>query len=155
MDWNTPSFKALQNKWYQKLKEEGFKEIEDTDSPKEFLKSWHSHYFFHRYSADEIQEGQDYFRMCDDFYWRYASFKNKTEKEIWRLHSEGYSRRKIAILLLQQKKQISDSSVQIILSKLKKIMHTQTWPVGDSAGADNRSDDYQDEPYNLPNLRRK
>lgn len=128
MFWKDPSFVELKKKWYEKLKKSGFEEIEDLNGPKDFLIHYDSSRFFKDYSAEYIDEHQTYYRMCDDFFWNYAAWKSPPEKEIWRLHSMGYSRRKIAFILQRQKFQISSSSVQIILSRLKKIMQTQTWP---------------------------
>lgn len=125
--WKDQKFIALKNKWYQKLKDSGFKEIETTTASKDFLINWESTRFYKDYTPDEVQEHLAYFRMCDDFYWHYASWKDSLERKIWYLHSQGHSRRKIAVTLQQQKIKISDSYVQIILARLKLIMKTQTW----------------------------
>ena len=125
----TEEFKELHLKWRDKLKDSGFDEIESGDSGR-FLKLWHSTYFFAVYSAEEVQESSDYFRMASEFYWLYP-FKNELQKEAWRLHAEGYSRRKIAQTMTRQGHKISGDSIQIIVSSLKKIMHARKWQLSE------------------------
>lgn len=122
-----PEFKELASKWSQKLKENGFEDIENSFNQKENLKTPHSRYFFSRYTPDEIEETLTYYDMCMDFYWHYA-FKSKREKEIWLLHSEGMTKRKIADTLRARGFKICHNLVQYYIGRLKKIMHTQTWP---------------------------
>lgn len=135
---------ALQKLWYEKLKKSGFEDIENISFGKNHgtLKTWHSNNFFYQYTEDEFRERMEYYEMLIDFYWHYTGFKNKREKEIWRLYSEGWSRRRIAIHL-SKKKKISDSWIQKILSKLRQVMHTRTWPSSDKAN---------DRTDNLPKL---
>lgn len=128
---NKEDFNNLQNFWYQKLKETGFQDIEDTQSEQRFLKQWHSRYFFIRNTPEEYQENMDYFDMSLHFYWNYADFQNQREKQIWWLHCQGMSRREIAADFISKGIKISDSLVQIIVARLKKIMHSQLWSSND------------------------
>lgn len=138
-------FKKLQKKWYEKLEKAGFEDIERSDHETPFLHVWHSTHFFKTYSVEEVQEREAYYRMTREFYWSYADFKNKTEKEIWRLYTEGLSRRQIADRLERQR--YSEGSIQIILSRLKKVMQTLSWP--SKAEGIKRSDHSKKEPYHL------
>ena len=144
----TKEFKKLNKSWQQKLKDSGFDEIEDIDprfeNKEPYFKCWHSHHFFKSYTPEEFEEKQTYYRQVAHFYWHYLEFKNRWEKEIWRLHGEGFSRRKIA-QVLKPKYKITDSSVQIILSKLKKVMQTQKWP---SSEMDDDERDYRKAIFN-------
>lgn len=132
--------KTLQKIWYEKLREEGFEDIEVESHGRNYLKNWHSRYFFIRYTPDQIEEQLTYMRMAAHFLWHYQGFQNDLEREIWRLHTDGYSRRKITDILKTFEIETSPGSVQIILTRLKKIMHTQTWPSSEE-GAPDRSDD--------------
>lgn len=140
-------FKELKAKWDQKLKESGFEEIENGP----FLKLWHSTYFYAMYSVEEIEENQQYYRMAADFYWRYRDFKSDLHREVWRLHSEGYSRRKVAQILKREGHKISADSIQIIVSGLKKIMHTRKWPSSER-GPYEQTSDPKDRLHGLPGL---
>lgn len=122
-------FKKLHAKWMDILKNSGFEEIEDIDPrfKEPYLKTWHSTNFFHLYTVEEFEEKQTYYRLASHFYWNYSGFKDEIEKEIWRMHADGISRRKISNALLKLNVKLSGSSVQIILSRLKKIMHSNDW----------------------------
>lgn len=122
----SPEFKKLQKTWNQKLKDSGFEDIENAQF--ETIKTPHSRYFYSRYTPEEIEESLTYYNQCMDFYWRYSSFKSNREKEIWLLYSEGKSKRKIAELLRSRGMDICHNLVQYYIGRLKKIMHTQSWP---------------------------
>lgn len=141
----TKKFKKLQKLWNQKLRDSGFEDIEEEKYP-DLLKSWQSHYFFIRYTPEQIEEGLDYFKMATHFYWNFANFENKRDKEIWRLHSEGIPRRRITDIINALGFNISDSSVQLILADLKEIMHTQLW----ISKEDRRNDAATHRDYNPP-----
>jgi hypothetical protein len=119
--WDNPELKALQKIWYQKLKESGFDDIEDTNSPREYLKTWHSNYFHHRYTPDTFADNQAYYRKASIFYFEHK-FKNKTEKQIWRDHADGLSFREIAIRLKDKGVRANKDSVNKVVSKLVAIM---------------------------------
>lgn len=123
--YDEPEYKELQKEWYQKLKDSGF---EDAESSPKYLKQWHSRYFFIRNTPEKLDQTIEYYDMSLHFYWHYRGFQNIREKEIWWLHCQGLSRREIAADLTERNEPISDSLVQIILARLKKIMHSQLWP---------------------------
>lgn len=94
--FKTKEFKKLKNEFYEKLKEElGFEDIEETDSPKELLKSWHGSYFTARHEAEEFNEIAQYYNAADSILNNYE-FESPVEKAIWEKHSLGLSIRKIA-----------------------------------------------------------
>lgn len=117
------SLKTLQKIWYKKLKDSGFNDIEDTNSPKEFLKTWHSSYFISRYTTESFERKESYYRLCSHFLWDY-SFQSNLEREIWRLHSEGMSLRDIAKSLRSQRIKLNKDNVNKIIVKLVQIMRT-------------------------------
>lgn len=88
-------FRKLQKYYYDKLREGGFEDIEETDSPKEMLKTWHSSYFQYRHGSSEFREITQYFTAARSVLNDYT-FSTDTEKAIWELHAEGFSLRKIS-----------------------------------------------------------
>ena len=116
--FKTKKFKDLQKKWYSKLKEEGFKEIEDTNSDKEFIKTWDSKYFSIKYKAspDAYEAKAEYYRAATSFLESHQ-FKDVIEKEVWSMHAEGFSLRDTATEL-----KIKIWVARMIVNNLKKIM---------------------------------
>lgn len=108
--------KHLRDYWYGKLKEAGFKDIEDVNSPREFLVDWHSQHFVIKYTSQEFFEKQRYFQMTREFLQTYK-FKNKREKIIWSLHTEGKSLREISQFVALKKDRINQ-----IINELIEIM---------------------------------
>jgi hypothetical protein len=121
-------FKALQDEWYAKLKKKGFEDIEDTDSPQQYLKSWHSQYFQVKYTATTFEAKQEYYQMALSFLNDHR-FANRKEKEIWKLHTDGLSLRKIASTLnakkIQSLKTHKDGVNKIIAELAKKMMSSK------------------------------
>lgn len=64
--------------------------------------------------------------MCQNFLNKFG-FKSHLEKESWKLHTEGYSVRETALIILSQGIDISKSQVHRIVSKLEKIMKKGSW----------------------------
>lgn len=88
--------KALQTKWYSKLKSEGFKDIEDKNQ--EYLKEWHSSYFDIRYDPLSFDHTTEYYRRCGHFLFEHK-FKTEKEKTIWQYHAQGKSISEVAKLM--------------------------------------------------------
>lgn len=93
--FQSKKFKDLQKTWYSKLKDTGFEEIEDVCSDKEYLKNWHNSYFQVRYDPHNFWANQEYYRLAGIFLEEHT-FVNGNEKNIWKLHVDGLSIRKIA-----------------------------------------------------------
>ena len=92
MNLKSPKFKKLQDKWYNKLKNSGFEDIEQADGNlKKQAKSIHILY----YKPVAYEAKQRYFELAGQFLYWYK-FKNEVEKKIWTLHSEGMSNIKIS-----------------------------------------------------------
>ena len=91
-------FKALQQKWYKKLEKSGFEDIEQTSDDRGFLKQNHNSYFKTRHTPLSFQNTQEYFLQCSHFLLEH-DFNTEQARAIWKLHSEGYSRREIAKML--------------------------------------------------------
>lgn len=90
--------KKLQQHWYDRLKEDGFEDIEDTRHPKSPLKAWHSYKWKH-VSPDLIMAKQVYYDKAAELLNTYE-FENHTHRIIWELHIDGLSTREIAAKIL-------------------------------------------------------
>ena len=90
-------FKEIQTYWYGRLKDEGFDDIEDTNSPMEKLKSWHSFRFTHD-DLDHFETRRAYYDRALEFLHSH-SFESERDMSVWALHCEGVSIRNIALKL--------------------------------------------------------
>lgn len=124
--------KSLQKKWYKKLKEDGFNDIEDVDSPREYLKIWSTH-FHYQYTPEEFQEKQEYYQLAQNFLHAYdfawipgKSIINWVDRDVWKMHSEGQSYRKIADVLTEQGFKTNKDTVNKIVTRLVEIMKTHS-----------------------------
>jgi hypothetical protein len=130
----THPYNDLKNEWYEKLKEEGFSDIEENheNQSKAFLKTWDSHSFKVKCKphakSDDIDpeifiQKQDYYLNAYQFLMG-GVFESDVEKEIWRIHSEGYGIREIVKKLAQTHVDIlySRDKVWRVLKRLKKSM---------------------------------
>lgn len=120
------NLKALQQKWYSRLKKEGFVDIE---SSRERLKNSDSIRFVrkdsresHHITYQSLSERFDYFNRAGQFLHEYR-FKNRIEKKIWHLHADGTPIRKIA----EDLKLVSagsQNSVHSVINRLQETMRT-------------------------------
>lgn len=96
--YKSEKFKAEQDEWYRKLKEEGFEDIEFEfkDGRGGSLKRFHSKFFVSRFKEGLPQAKEDYYRACAEFMLCHK-FKDTREQRIWELHCDGMSVRKIAV----------------------------------------------------------
>lgn len=108
--------KKLQSKWYRKLAKSGFKDIEDTNSPREMLKTWDSLYFLERYEPEAFKEKQRYYELAVQFLETHM-FETSKQKDVWSMWANGASIRAIA-----KKKRVAPSTIHIIIKNLEGIM---------------------------------
>lgn len=109
-------FKQLKLKWYRKLKDSGFNDIEDTESPKEVLKLWDSVQFRRERTIKTFREKHRYYQMTTYFATSHT-FSSKFEERVWCMHSEGFPCREIAKKLKSNK-----DTVHKVIKTLIKIM---------------------------------
>lgn len=111
----------LRAEWYQKLKDEGFKDIEHHHKD-DYANSVTTQ---SRHFSDEVLRNsvQEYYNMAYHFLNEYK-FENEKEKIIWEYYTEGLSYREIAKTLaaLGMKHKIDKNSVWRIVYELEKIM---------------------------------
>lgn len=112
-------FKALQNKWYSKLKDSGFNDIErDGDQ----LKTDPMQNVTTFYNQDCFEAKQTYYRMVGEFLHNYK-FEDIKERLIWELHSEGVSIRDSVIELKKRGYKAYKRQVHETIQKLVKEMY--------------------------------
>lgn len=108
---SSPS-KQLQEYWNQKLKDSGFKDIENPDG---FLKEWVSSRILpsRNHNRLKIVAKENYYRLVGNFLYDYKYFTMK-EKDIWVRHGEGFSLNEIA-----KDMGISKAGAHLIVKQLK------------------------------------
>jgi len=118
----SPEFKAMEQEWYQKLKEDGFEDIEDTSRKDMPLKTWHSIKFKLKDSKTRMHK-QTYYEDAKELLLTYK-FKNETHKTIWSLHCEGLSSRDIEVKLavLAELKRIKYRAIAYFINEIAKTI---------------------------------
>lgn len=114
-------FETLKTEWYQKLKDDGFQDIEynettlnETTSATRFGKMSRAH--------GGWQAKLEYTQMAESFLEDHE-FENTITKVIWEYHANGLSVRKIAMILSETGiKFYKKSQVHNIVKKLKMEM---------------------------------
>lgn len=122
--FKTKQFKDLRNEWYQKLKESGFEDIENTKHKEEPLKNWDSIYFQKKPVAERRLQRADYFyeatHMMVELHQCPVFLINTIDRIAWQLHSDGLSFREIARQLNTEGFQTNKDYVSSIINTLKK-----------------------------------
>lgn len=95
MSFQSRQFKALEQIWYEKLKAEGFEDIEDCDKRDRPLSAWHS-FKFPALNAGQREASTLYFEAASELLHTYE-FERPIERFIWALHCQGLSKREIEI----------------------------------------------------------
>lgn len=124
--FHSKKFKTLQTRWYQKLKEEGFEDIEDTSSPREYLHTWDSTHFFKTYDEETFQLKAQYYEKAKNFLNDY-SFEESLDEKIFEMHTEGLSVRAISSLLSKDEILLNKDKIQKKVAGLIEIMKSYTF----------------------------
>ncbi len=114
---NSNEFKKLQAEWYEKLKPD-FEDIENEKGLKAYAFFEYNKRIRHR-----IEATTEYYRLATHLL-NEPVFKNKKEKTIWELHSEGLSIRDIIKKLKLERAALHTIHRTII--RLRKIMLSKT-----------------------------
>lgn len=91
--FDTAEVKRLKKEWYQRLEDEGFKEIENVNHPNSPLLAWHS--FIWQKTCPEQKS------LIESYYFKARAllhtfeFESESHRLVWELHAEGLSRRQI------------------------------------------------------------
>ena len=104
---------TIQKVWYEKLKKEGFEDLESFDQkgePKEILKT----------TVKPLPHGwenaEQYYTYCRR-YLHTGTFKSQTEREVWEMFSEGSSQREIS-----RKLDLKRNTVLVTIEIHKELM---------------------------------
>jgi predicted transcriptional regulator len=104
------SLKNLKKKWYKKLKDAGFVDIEDADGN---LRSSASR-FSYLYSPAEFREIEMYYQVAQALlHTEYLPVGR--DREIWRLHADGLTVREIARLM-----SVDKDTVNRVINDIKR-----------------------------------
>lgn len=111
----------LKRVWYEKLKQDGFDDCEDTSHPDQPLKTWHS-FKWKNIDSSKANLTLEYHLKAKDLLHTYQ-FDNPTHKIIWEYHCDGKSKRKIEILIIglspSYKRQQIENIINFIASSIK------------------------------------
>ncbi len=91
--FKTKKFKDLQAKWYKKLADKGFEDIEDNKYEEPKLKAYH-YLRFKTLEPDVHAARAKYYENCRGVLVNHR-FKRALDRRIWELHTEGLSLREI------------------------------------------------------------
>jgi hypothetical protein len=91
--WTSTKFKKLEQKWYDKLAKEGFADIEQQNSPDQWLKNWHNANsgVFAKQTPESLTTRQDFYTACSHALLKDSNFASKWEKWVWKHYSDGKS----------------------------------------------------------------
>lgn len=118
MSRHKSEYAKLRDLWYDKLKAEGFEDIEDSEYT---IKVWSSR-FAKLKDVDTWQQKADYYYIANHFLNSYE-FDSELEKIIWEYHTNCISIRDITQLLRDTK--VLDTNrdyIWLIIKRLKAIM---------------------------------
>lgn len=94
--------KDLLDKWYKKLEDEGFEDIERDEYS---LKEYHSSYFRNKHKQGSFEQKQRYYELAAQLLHSFP-FTSTASKAIWRLHCTGMS-----VLAIAKELKLSDKVV--------------------------------------------
>jgi hypothetical protein len=95
--FKTKAFRDLEKKWYDKLADKGFKDLERRNKwgrEEGRLKTDPLENIPHFYNVEQFQIKEEYYRMAGQFLHEYK-FKTALERIIWDMHTQGISVRNI------------------------------------------------------------
>lgn len=92
--FQTKQFKKLFQTWNRRLERSGFEDVEDFKQPEPLLRRWTNTRMSH-FTQDEVEDLKVYFARAREVLLTHK-FKNKQERRIWELHSEGFFDKEIA-----------------------------------------------------------
>ena len=121
--FKTPEFKTLFKEWNKALEASGHKEIEDFTLPEPALKSHHAIRWstpsgeFNWCHADKITQTKRYYELAEGLFETF-DFESEAHRQIWVLHCEGGSVRKIAEAINQRR--FSKSAIERIIVSIQR-----------------------------------
>lgn len=110
--------KKLEQEWYQKLKDDGFEDIEDSNNPNRPLKAWHN-FRFRQVNPARRKVTEAYYEKACALLHTYP-FINEITKRIWELHCQGFSKREIEEAIKNESKRYKRESIGLIIVKISR-----------------------------------
>lgn len=114
---------SLKKEWYDKLKSEGFNDIEVDETR---LKTWSYSMsrVAYKYKDMMFNSKTDYYRLSEHFLNEFK-FESELDKVVWEYHTNGVSRKNIVKILNQlpdKNKHTTLAKIRYWLDKLKQKM---------------------------------
>jgi hypothetical protein len=113
MKIKSPEFRALQSKWYRRLKSEGFTDAEDA---KGNLKKFHAKRFA---QVKDFEAKQRYYELAEHLLQTFP-FTSKESRLIWRRHAAGATSMEIAMELNISFEAV-EASIEYVASHIKDV----------------------------------
>lgn len=118
--WHTPAFRALQTRWYARLRAEGFRDIESGGEDSRLLDG---------VNAQTLERATparaEYYRRCRDFAHHYRRFERPEDQRIAELYAEGYTQQQIAAALGSRRTSVQWRLERKILPALERWIRDQ------------------------------
>ena len=111
----------LRKYWYDKLKKNGFKDIETIHGT---IKDWPAARLRRDYTPERFKEKQTYYQIASQVTWEYC-FESPLEKQIWELHSDGYSLRDISKKIRTDQNKMNKDKIKKIIGKISQIVYSR------------------------------
>lgn len=114
---SSKQFKKLQKQWYNRLKESGFEDIENSYGrlSGNTVNRWY-------YDPTKVEAKTTYYRYASHFLNEHK-FESKVHKYIWTLHAEGCGLREISAKLKALRiSKLKKSQIHNIVTELAKLM---------------------------------
>lgn len=118
MKFTDPEFKALQRKWYEKIKKKGFQDIEEEKKVGYYQTTGFRHGSL---DPDRMEARREYFTRAGQFL-HSRKWDSRDEKRIWELHAKGDSIRAIASAIGHSRSDVH----RIIFGLASKMMTRET-----------------------------
>lgn len=110
--------KQLLDKWYKKLKNSGFDDIENEDGR---LRTGANNNIENIQTVDSFENRQEYYRLVGHFLHEHQ-FKSAFDRIVWQLHGEGKSTREIVAHLKSKNFKVYSDKVNKAILALRKAM---------------------------------
>lgn len=117
MSHKDEDFLKLQKIWYKKLESSGFNDIEDTRSDDRLLKEWDFNFFRNQFNQTVYEAKLIYYERAHSLLHTYE-FKSPVHRQIWKLHCDGISERKIA----EQVRYYKKSMVHYVIDQISRAI---------------------------------
>lgn len=115
--YKTAKFLKLKKLWDRKLLKSGLNDIEDQNSPNEFLKRWDSSWFKSRMEPAEFKAKETYYQNAEWFL-SVHKFLPGLDKKIWTMHATGFE-----LLEIAKKLKCTRNKVYTCLQRLRGLMN--------------------------------